>query len=1274
MRRIWIFVCLVLCTLFSGPDLRAENLRLSFMTSDGDSVVIRKALNGLTLPEGYQADAFTLQSIEQDADNARFIEQSRIILVDVMDDRLSGYLIDKGLLEGRKVFALRESRDDEGLKNKGFLFDEKVSAYYENMTIPNLHNMIRHVFSLPADDVVYLPSEGLYHPDSGSFFRNYQDYLDWYSKRGGYDSSKPWLGIMFFSASVIAGQEEAYRDLIQLFEQNGFNVLPAYGLDQTIIEDYFLDEKRKSRVDLVLSFSLKFYSALKSRLHENIRALDVPLFNAITINTQTIDEWKENPQGLPATDVIWNLATPELSGVIEPVPLIGKYEAIDEKSGAPVYHYRLMKETAGLIVPRLRNWIRLKTRNNSEKKIAILYYNHAQGKQNIGASYLNVFRSLDVIIRNLKQDGYSIPDDLELSESDIQAQILKSGRNIGSWAPGELDRLLESGQVTRVPITLYKEWFRELPETFRLKVIEQWGEPEQSDFMIRDGHIIIPTVQAGNLVMLPEPARGMSDDPMKLYHDPHIYPHHQYIAAYLWLKNGFQADAMIHLGTHATYEWLPGKQAALSHDCPPEIMITDIPNIYPYIMDDVGEGIQAKRRGRGVIIDHLTPALVPAEGYHEYAELNDLIASYEQAQSVGASVADAYRQQIRSLAQKLGLDKDLDLNTFDEEDIRDMATYLEQVATGYIPYGLHSFGISPEGEALEGSVDAVMAQNKALDRNAVTTDFSISGSREIQALLKALKGGYIPPKEGNDPVRNPQALPSGGNFYGLSPDRIPSQAAWLLGQKAASDMIETYRKEHQTYPEKVAVVLWAVETLRNEGVNEATILSLIGMEPVWNQGGKVTGVRPVPAMRLNRPRIDVTINASGLYRDLFPDKILFLDDAIRQAAIQDDLENFIRRNDQRIKDALIQSGMGAKEAENLAKIRIFSEAPGAYGNRVEELTSASGLWKDDSAISDVYRKHSSFAYGRNIWGSQAQQALDENLKDARIAWHSVSSNVYGVMDNDDMYMYLGGMSMAIRKLSGKAPMTVIANQRQAGEVSIEGLQKFIAQEMRSRYLNPKWIEAMRAENYAGTRELSNYVEYLWGWQVTTPEAVDKSTWEQTYEVYIEDKYNLDMKDVFKDNPWAYQSITARMLEAVRKDYWQAPDSVKQTLARDYVLNVLANGLACCDHTCNNPHFHQMVMNIISLPGVMSPELAAEFKLAVEKAMQKSLEEQVAQREQLLENLGQNPKQPEQASSAEKPELENVKGLKMEPLEKKMKRQKCHLPVWNGWQLSLFLPF
>ncbi|MDR2528655.1 MAG: cobaltochelatase subunit CobN [Synergistaceae bacterium] len=1255
MKKIFLFA-IAFFSMFVLTPAACWAADVSLIVIDSDSFVAQEAMANLDLPQDIRARAYCLADLES-AEAEEFVRGSEVILVDVMGWNLAQYLLSHGLTEGKTVFALRRSRDDKELRERGFLFDSEVAAYFLNIGRENIRNMLKLAIHKTLDgDVSYGPVEetlktGLYHPDAPSPFGNYVDYMRWSESRSAYNAELPRLGITVFSTSVLEGQRDALDELVSKLEGEGFNVIVAFGPDRVTFESFFLDEKRRPRVDAVLLFTLKFYSALDEELGKLIEALDTLVFNAINIRSLTIDEWSRSEQGLPVLDVTRTLATPEISGIVEPTPLMAKVEERHPSSGGVVYRTVLIPGMVERMAPRIHNWIKLRKKPNSEKKVAILYYNNSQGKQKIGASYLNVFRSLEEISSALQNAGYLVSN-AALREENIQGLVLRGGRNVGSWAPGELEALIASGQAELLPVETYKKWFAELPEDFKRRVTEQWGEPGRDGPMIKDGNIVIPMVSSRNLVMLPEPPRAVTDDPMKLYHDAVIYPHHQYIAVYLWLERVFGADAMVHLGTHATHEWLPGKQSGLSLSCPPEVMVTDVPNLYPYNMDLVGEGLQAKRRGRAVTLDHLTPTLTPAEGYAEYKELKEFCAQYESAASTGSLTEETYLERVRALAESLGLHKDLGLEEIGgEEDVEALAEYLEYLETDTAPYGLHTYGRSPAEDEVKEFAASIVRQNVDWSAKAAADNLSRSGPSEMTNFLRALEGRYVPPAEAGDPIRNPGALPTGKNFYGIFPNRLPTPAAWELGQKAAEQIVSAYTDKHGTYPDKVAVVLWAEESLRNEGLNEATLFALIGVEPVWNASGTVTGTRPIPGSILKRPRIDVLINPSSLYRDIFPDKLLFIDNAIRQAVVQDDIENFIARNDLRIKERLMTSGMSEEEAVRFSKVRIFSARPGSYGTRVSEMVSASGLWKEDSAVSDVYRKQIGFAYGEGLWGEPAQGAFDENMRDSKVAWHSVSSNLYGLLDNDDMFQWLGGLSMAIRHVSGVAPDTLVADQRTRGLVKMKTLQKFLAGETRARYLNPRWIEGMKEEKYAGAAEMSDYVDHLWGWQVTTPEAVDDSLWKQTYEVYVTDKYGLDIhKFLDENNPWAYQSMTARMLETARRGYWDAGEEIERKLAVNYAMSVINRGVACCDHTCNNPQFHQTVLNIISIPGLMAPEMTAEFKLAVEKTGQKSLEEMVEARANLLKNLGEATP----SNSAAGPESDtgevSVKGFKMERVE------------------------
>ncbi|MDR1039408.1 MAG: cobaltochelatase subunit CobN [Deltaproteobacteria bacterium] len=1246
---------------------------VSMIISDSDTWLVHEVMDGAELPDGVTLKVFCMADLLGGDEAAGFVDGSDAVLVDIMGDQRSDWVRERGLVgkPGLTLYALRGSADDQKLMDEGYVFDEEVREYYKYLSGPNVLNAVRRILSLRLvpgleyDPLEVILSVGVYHPDAPENFPTADGFLEWYRARPGYSGDRPWLGLMFFEAFLQHGQEPAMAELVRFLEDEGFNVMPAFGSDLPLIETLFLDGDRKSRVDAVASFSLKFYLSYTEGLKEAIADLGVPIFNAINLYTHTIDEWRASPQGIPPLDVIWNLDSPETSGVIEPNVLMGKTEGRNDR-GARVYHWNAIEDGARHMARRIMRHVELARKPNGEKRVAVVYYNNSPGKHSIGAAYLNVFRSLAGILERLAADGYAVDNDPPLDEEQVKELVLNGGRNVGAWAPGELDAFVDGGTAVLWPVSEYKALFEKLPEEYREKVLEQWGPPERGDVMTRDGKLVLPVIVRGNVAIMPQGSRAMEGDPMKLYHDPHIYPHHQYLGLYLWLEHVWKADAVVHLGTHGTLEWMPGKQAGMSLSDPPEVLMGTLPDIYPYNMDVVGEGIQAKRRGRAVIIDHLIPPLVTAGPYQEYETLSRLVESYRAAASRDSVTAGEYLGQIRELSAELALEKDLHVEAVDgPEAVQALSEYLEYMAAADVPYGLHTFGTSPSGDARDSLLDVIVRENPGLDAGETRRKLDISGRNEFAGLLTGLSGRWVESAEGNDPARNPDALPSGSNFYGLSPGRLPTREAWRLGQEAADKIISDYVAKHGEYPDKVAVVVWAVEAMRNEGVNESTVLALIGAEPQWSPAGIVKGTRPIPGRVLGRPRIDVTIDTSGLYRDLFPDRLIFLDNAIRQAALQDDVENFIAANDEANRKALVARGYSERDAGRFSRARIFTEKPGAYGNRVPETVASSGSWDDPNDVALAFKEHSGYAYGADLWGEPARDSLELNLAGAKIAWHSRSSHLFGVLDNDDFYGYLGGLAMAITSLSdGAAPDTLVTDQRVNGKVTMTGLDTMIGSETRTRYLNPTWIRGMKAEGYAGALEMANYVEYLFGFQVTVPQDVDSTLWDQTYEVYVEDKYGEGIPEFMdRENPWAFQSITGRMLETVRKGYWEPSDEVRQKLAADYAMSVIERGIACCDHTCNNPVLNQMVVNLISLPGVMAPELVAEFRLAVERMAQKSLEEQVADNRRMLKDLGDrrsemdsNPPTPEAQPQAapgpeetadEAPDAESVRGLKME---------------------------
>lgn len=1251
LNMILIMTAFLTAAAFPAQGKQSLVLLMGAAGSHQTVGAVSKVLENPALSEHVNLYFYTDEDLEQGRIDREIVKGSGLILLDDMYKTLSDYVLETANFKKAKVFGLSTAaREPEKI-----ISDPKVKAYTRPLTRKNLENLIcfllkrEYGLNIAFAPPQGIPEAGIFHPESDRIFESFEAYLTWYREKGLYRDKGFWVGIPEMNAYVYPGETgHVAAALIKKLEAEGINVLPVYSaVADTAAKLYFYDEKaQKSKVDLIAALSFKFGAADAEKTRSLFAELGAPVLNPLRVHFLTLPEWEKDPQGLEPMEITYAMGNPEVLGLIEPSVLGGKTAARDEGTGKTVYTYEPIEKNMDFFVRRITAWQKLRSTPNKDKKIAIMFWNHGPGKQNIGATYLNLFRSLEDILARLSKEGYHVEGKLP-SEEEIKDLILASGRNIGSWAPGELDALIAKGRAVRLPLDRYEEWARDLDTVYRRAVEAEWGKPEEGKVMTRNREIILPCVPLGNIVLVPQPSRGWHDDPNKLYHSTKLMPHHQYTAFYLWLKHGFKADALISLGTHGTHEWLPGKQTGLSQSCSPEVLIQDIPNIYPYIMDNIGEGVQAKRRGRGVIIDYLIPPVKKAGTYEEYGELGSLINEYADSLGRSPELAEKKYKRIETLTLKLGLLEDLMIKEFNSDAIEAVEHYLLELKQAKLPYGLHTFGRSPDGETLEEFSQLIHERNPAVPLAEIKTKLSLC-NRETDHLMDGLSGRYIPSAKGNDPLRNIEAIPTGNNFYGFDPARVPSREAWELGKSQAEQMIEKYQKEKKKYPDKIGLVFWSIELQRNEGTQVGTALHLLGMKPVWDQNGKVTGVEPIPGELLGRPRIDVHLQVSGLFRDNFPNLILLMDDAVQKAGQLKDVENFIAVHNRKIKDYLLSKGYGEKEADQLKQLRVFSNEPGSYGNTIEDLIPNSGLWEGDDEIADVFINFVSFAYGRDVWGKPLKSAYKKNLEDVKITMHTRSSNLFMNLDTDGVFSELGGLALAVKRAGGAYPDVVLSNQSNPDEAHVEDIEKALGRELRSRYLNPKWIEGMKQENYAGAREMNRFSEHLWGWQVTTPFAVSGAQWEQIYEVYIKDKYNMELKAFFdKHNPWARQSMAARMLEADRKGYWKAPEEIKKDLARSYALDVMEKGVACCEHTCNNPMLQKFVTNIISLYGLLTPRELEQFKMTLAKAVGKTQEEHEADHSAVRQGL-KDPMEKNREEEAVNTETKDksVKGFEM----------------------------
>ena len=1031
MRLVVLLLSILVASQALAQDKGNIILLIGVANSYKAGRAIAEVLQVPQVAEHYNLHYHTEEDLKAGAIDPALIAQSEIIILNDMHRSLKNFVLENADFKKSKVYGLSTApRTPEKI-----IGDPKVKRYGQPFTQRNAANLLLFLLNrdcgldIPYEEPQQIPRIGIFHPESDRIFSGFKEYLSWYKTTGRFKKNGFWVGIPEMSSYIYPGETgKTACLLIEKLETNGINVLPVYSYPPiAALEKFFLDEHGKSRVDLIAALSFKFSPRNTEKTRNILQQLDVPLLNALKVHFLTIPQWRKDPQGLGPMEINYAMSNPEYFGIVEPSVLGGRMPYRHKHTGKEVYVYQPIPENMDFFMERLMAWRNLQTKSNKDKKIAIMIWNHTPGKQNVGATYLNLFRSsLEEVVKRLRHEGYHIVGEVP-SEEEIKELILKTGRNIGSWAPGELDRLISTNKVVRLPMEQYQKWFETIDETYRQKVIAEWGKASESNIMTRNGEMIFPCVSLGNVIIVPQPVRGWNDSPLKVYHSTTLWPHHQYTGFYLWLKHGWQADAIISMGTHGSHEWLPGKQAGLSPSCPPELLIQNIPNIYPYVMDDIGEGVQAKRRGRAVLVDYLIPAMKKAGTYEEYGELSGLINEYNDCIERNPELAKVKFKRIEEMVTQLGLMKDLSLEKFDEAAVEDVEHYLLDLQTANVPYGLHTFGVSPKGEALKEFAALIKERNETLPLKDIEKNLALC-RLEMDRLVSGLKGGYVPAAEANDPLRNPEAIPTGNNFYGFDPSKVPSKDAYELGRKQADQMVEKYVRENGIYPEKIGLVFWSIELQRNEGTQVGTALHLLGMKPVWDKNNKVTGVEVIPGKILGRPRIDVHMQISGLFRDCYPNVILLLDEAVRKAGQLKDVENFIAVHNQKIKDYLIKKGYGEKEAETLSGIRVFSNDLGAYGNTIEDLIPNSGVWEKDDEIADLFINFVSFGYGKDVWGKPLKSAYKKNLEDVKMTMHTRSSNIFMNMDTDGVFSELGGLALAVKRVSGKYPDVVLSTR------------------------------------------------------------------------------------------------------------------------------------------------------------------------------------------------------------------------------------------------------
>ncbi|MDC7784700.1 cobaltochelatase subunit CobN [Rhodoplanes sp. TEM] len=1076
----------------------------------------------------------------------------------------------------------------------------RIHAYWTNGGEANVRALLDYVrvdlFGRPgpaAAAPVLLPEIAIYHPDAPQrVFETLADFLAWRAPR----PEQPIIGVGLHRSELVNNTTDHVDDVIRRIEKAGAVALPFWDPNNGRRTLPLLQQDGRTVPDALVSFTGVYTNVDEQR--EWMTALDRPVIQVLPYTEGYEEDWrKDDAYPVRLQGVFYSLA--EAAGRIDPTLVTARRHS-DEKLAA-------IPAQADALVARALGQAALHRKPNAEKTVAIFVWNSPAGEENFSASYLNVPASIVEIVAALRREGYDAP---AVDEATVIATMKRLIRPYYRTKDDrELRALLADGLAERLPLAEYEAFLAGLPAERRAATEAAWGKPDDTYLTLRDGDridFVVPRWKIGKLVILPQPLRGARrDQEDDITHDKKRPLHHAYRAVYLGVTRQMAADAVVHLGTHGTQEWAPGKERAPAVSDDTQTTIGNVPVIYPYTTANVGEAIIARRRGRAVTVSHNTPPFAPSGLYGEFAAFHELL--HQAAGGAEGAVRDAQRRQVIEQADVLGITRDIGVTA--EDAARDVDGFLDKVhrhlhTVGAMPQplGLHTFGRVADAEKTLSTVlqilgpdylkawgkdpaevlaepyeklqseEAFMALRRAVVEGADLAEFSeavrpfldearrhwanITQPMEMASFVKALSGRFVPPSTGNDPLRNPEAVPTGRNIYGFDARKIPTKAAWEAGGKLADALVEDYRTKHGTWPDKIAFSLWQTETLNHFGVMEAQVMRLLGVRPVWNQRGDVTGVEVVPREALGRPRIDTVLSITGLYRDNLPELAALLQGAVDKVSALDEPDNPLVAAGRRIADMLVGKGIAPERAARLARVRLFGNESGVYGTNLPEATLASGSWDDEATLAKTYLSRMGYAFGtdpdtRNVRIDELG-LFAEALKGTKAAVLSRSSNAHGVVSIDHPFEYLGGLALAVRQLDGRSPDLVISDLRNPRDAKNQSVAQFMSTELRSRNFHPRYVAALMNEGYAGANRMLEGVNNFWGWSVMDPGSVRADQWQEFHDVYVADKHALGLKDWFmKDHPAALAQISERMLEAVRKGYWDAPEEVVKRLVETH---------------------------------------------------------------------------------------------------------------------------
>jgi cobaltochelatase CobN len=1115
-----------------------------------------------------------------------------------------------------------------------------LCKYLARGSVENLASAFQYLHNMLFEPDAVMPQlrdavqEGLYHPSSTGC-----ESLDAYIKAHVLPG-RPTVGIWFGQYYWVNGNTAHIDALIMEIENRGANAIAVFslrfkdndrgnkGADEVV--DMFFKKDGKAVIDVLIS-TIGFAMSVSNPEYQTVLPnLDVVTLQGIT-TSHPYAVWKDSIQGISTMDVSTQAAQPEFDGNLITIPFATReQDTIDPITGGLLVRISPIAERVEKLVSLSLNWANLRHKSNTDKKVAIVFHHYPPRNDRIGcAAGLDSFASVNELLKRMKDEGYKVEQTFENGDA-LAKEILERMTTDRRWMTPE--KMAQRAEAFAGPDE-YTPWHDSLPAAIRTTMTEKWGDMP-GDLFVHENKLLFPGFMNGNVFITIQAPRGYIENPESILHDLYLPPPHHYLAYYRYIKHVFKADAVMHIGKHGSLEWLPGKALGLSEECYPDLSIMDLPNIYPYIINDPSEGTQAKRRSYCCIIDHLTPVFTNSELYDEMAKVEQVLAQIADAQREDTSKVPVLMNLLWDEVKAADLHEDLG---YTEEQakadpdafIGKLHSYLSEIGDTMIADGLHTMGLAPEDQRLvEFLTQMVRLDNGAVPslREAVVSamgydyddllkhrgetkaeyggktggqvieeahktclqlidklsgrDYRVEAvdeiegterirqvlryvastlvpnvhlvKEEIDASLAALSGRFVKPGPSGAPTRGQaDILPTGRNFFSLDPRIIPTRAAWDVGKNLGDQLLQSYLKEKGEYPESVGIIVWGGPTMRSKGDDIAEILYLMGLKPVWNEiNSVVQGLEVIPMSELKRPRIDVMPRVSGFFRDAFPNLMEMIDSGVRMvAALNEQPEtNYLRKNVLKDIGDYRREGKTEDEAMRLATLRVFGCPPGTYGAGVAELVEAKN-WEKQQDLGNNYIRYSAHAYGKGTYGIQMPETFRKHLSRMSLTVKNEDSREYDMMSCVDFYNYYGGLIAAVKTVRGELPMAMVGDSSDPKRLVLRSTFEEAKHVLRSRILNPKWIEGLKRHGYKGAGDLSKVMDIIIGWDATA-EVMEDWMYER-----VANRYALDseMQKWLKEvNPYALQNILDKLLETISRGMWNADAEMEEKLRSAYL--------------------------------------------------------------------------------------------------------------------------